>query len=440
MTNQAVLQLHHRETFERNVTRALVAGAGAGALAFLTARVHLPVPLTFLALAATALACVRGDKLDKLLLSGLSVVLPALPWLFGLSNAWTIFFAGAAAGAVMVKARLTEKGEEGSIGADRPGVVHYLMTAAATAGLALAGTEVAMVLESRLGQLSAPPLLSYGVAGAVVALFAGIGSLASHIALKADPIEARFEEVLPTLSAEFHAQGQKALVAYRECGASLAALPREPAREELARTVQRLTRDAVELAAEWSGVEAHLADDAQTRLANEVADLTKSAREVTDVVAKRQLEAAAASLVEELARLKEMKLKRERVLAKLKSQVALLERARVSLIGMRSSQASVRAAELSAVARKLNALSLAQADEARLAHEVATSVELAATEVAARDAALRKELSPSPSAPVAAAPEPTAVPALSAPAPVSETPASQSSGVPAPATEKPSGI
>ena len=31
-SSAAVLQLHHRDAFERNVTRALVAGAGAGAL------------------------------------------------------------------------------------------------------------------------------------------------------------------------------------------------------------------------------------------------------------------------------------------------------------------------------------------------------------------------------------------------------------------------
>ena len=38
MSNTAVLQLHQREAFERNVTRALVAGAGAGVIAFLFGR------------------------------------------------------------------------------------------------------------------------------------------------------------------------------------------------------------------------------------------------------------------------------------------------------------------------------------------------------------------------------------------------------------------
>ena len=427
MSDTAVLQLHHREDFERNVTRALVAGAGAGAVAFLTTRLHVPVPLSFLALAATSLACVRGDKMDRLMLAGLSLVLPALPWLFGLAQGWTIAFAGAAAGALMVKSRLAEKGEEGSVGADRPGALHYGLTALATAGLALAGTEVARVLELRLGQLAAPFLLTSVVAGATVALFAGIGSIAAHVALKSDPVEARFDELLPILSSQFQEQAQKAMSTYRQCGQSLAALPREPAREDLARTVQKLTRDALELAGEWAGVESQLHEETHRDLAAQVADLQKSARESKDHVARRQLELAAQSLVEELGRLEEMKLKRERVVARLKSQVALLERAKVALIGMRSSQASVRAAEMTAVSRKLSALAVAQADEAKLAHEVATNVEMAAQEAQVLENKAREQVAVARAA---------GLPSASEPAPVSTPEPSSTQAAPIANAEK----
>jgi hypothetical protein len=121
-------------------------------------------------------------------------------------------------------------------------------------------------------------------------------------------------------------------------------------------------------------------ENAQTELQKQIDELLTSARGARDAVARQQLEAAAASLKEELGRLGELRLKRERVLAKLKSQVALLERARVALIGMRSTHATVRAAEMAAVSRKLNALALSQADEAKLAHEVATTAELGALE------------------------------------------------------------
>jgi hypothetical protein len=286
----------------------------------------------------------------------------------------------------MVKSRLAERGEEGSVGTDRPGALHYVGTAAATGGLAVAGMEVAKILSSRLTDLQTPALINFAVSGVVVALFAGIGSLASHIALKSDPVEAKIEELLPTLSGEFEQQVVRALNLYRQAGAQLAALPRDPAREELARTLQKLTRDAAELAGEWAGVEAQVQENAHAELQKEIEELTKSARAARDSVARQQLENAAASLKEELGRLGEMRLKRERVLARLKSQVALLERARVALIGMRSTHATVRAAEMAAVSRKLNALALAQGDEAKLGHEVATAADLNSLETQKADA------------------------------------------------------
>lgn len=392
MSTTAVIQLHERETFERNVSRAVVAGVGAGLLAWLTGRALVPVPLPFLALVGATLAFVRGTKVDRLVLSALAFVLPALPWLFNLSPAWSIALAGAAAGGVMAKARIAERGTEGSVGAERPGVAHAVGAAAATGVLALAGTEVWHVLSARMTQFDTPVLINFGISGAVLALFASIGSLATHLALKSDPVEARAEELLSSVSGEFAIQVRKALVSYRGSGVLLASLPREPAREELAQTLQRLMGDATALMAEWAGVEASVQESAHVDLQREIAELTQSAKVSRDAVARHQLEDAALSLGEELERLGEVRLKRERVMAKVRAQVALLERARVALIGMRSSHATVRAAEMSAVARKLNALALGQADEARLAHEVATGAELAAREVASLDAQTRSRL------------------------------------------------
>lgn len=376
-SSSAVLQMHQREAFERNLTRALAAGAGAGALAFLVQRLGVQVPLVYLALVGTSLSCVRGDKTDRLLLGSLSVVLPALPWLLGLSAGWTVALAASAAGALMVKARVCERGEEGSVGSDRPGLMHFLLGALGCAGLTVAGFEVAGVLGARLADFSTPPFLSSLLSGMVVALFAGIGSIAAHLALQPDPVEARCEELIPQLQAEFQTLAQRALALYRQCGQSLALLPRSPAREELARTLSKLTRDAAELAAEWAGVEAQLEENTQSELAKEIAELSRSAQSSRDAIARRQLELAASSLSEELERLEELKLRRERILAKLKAEVALLERARVALIGMRSGQAQLKAAELSALARKFRALSTLQSDEAKLADAVATHAELA---------------------------------------------------------------
>ncbi|MFZ5470455.1 MAG: hypothetical protein ACOZIN_13550 [Myxococcota bacterium] len=378
--SHAVLQLHHREAFERNVTRALLVGAGAGAIALGTQRLGVGLPLSYLALAGTSLACVRGDRMDRILLTGLSAILPAAPWAFGFSHAWTVALSAACAGVLMVKATVCERGEEGSVGLTRPGWLNYALGAVGTAGLSVAGFEVAKVLAARLQDFSTPALLVSMLSGVVIALFAAIGSIAAHLALRPDPVEARCEELIPQLSGDFQTLATRALTLYRQCGLSLALLPREPAREELARTLAKMTKDAVGLASEWTGVEAQMEETAQKELAKEVVELSKSAGASKDSVVRRQLEIAASSLREEIERLAELKLRRERIVAKLRAEVALLERARVALISLRSGHVQVKSAELSALSRKLKALADGQGEEAKLADAVATGAELAQEE------------------------------------------------------------
>lgn len=408
MTSTAVLQLHQREAFERNVTRALAFGAGAGVLHLALSRIGLSlIPLAYVATVAACLSMVRGDRLDRLLLVGLSVALPAVAFLLDVASPWKLGLAGALAGAVMVRAHQCERGGENQVGGARPGIPNHLLGAGLTAALALAGTQVAHVFVTRLNEIAAPSLLTSAIAGVVVTLFVALGSVAAHLALMPDPVEARCEELLPKLQGDFQTLGTRALTLYRQCGESLAQLPREPAREELARTLGKMTKDAVELAADWAGVESQLEDHAAKDLLTEAEDLQKSAQAATDVVARRQLEVAAASLREEVQRLTELGRRRERILAKLKAQVALLERARVSLISLRSGHTQLKAAELTALARRFGAMAASQSDEAKLADTVAANAELAAVEAqAAIDAAKKTLPAVDPIAPVTAAEEP----------------------------------
>ncbi|MFP2900355.1 hypothetical protein ACLEQD_28925, partial [Corallococcus sp. 4LFB] len=118
-----MLQFHHREAFEHTVTRALAAGAGAGLVQWLGLRMGLPVPLTWLVPAAVVLACARGDRWDRGLLSGLGLLLVGLPYGLGLSPAWTVATSGAAAGSLLVRSRLNDLGEEGQVAEARPTLV-----------------------------------------------------------------------------------------------------------------------------------------------------------------------------------------------------------------------------------------------------------------------------------------------------------------------------
>jgi hypothetical protein len=399
MSTTAVLQIQQRESFERNVTRALVAGGIAGVAHLALVRVggvlggvfgaapghafpapdaEQLVPLGLLAVIATAAACIRGgDRLDRVLLWGMALVLPVLPWFLGMAAPWALATSGAIGGAVMVRAHLCDRGEERQVATGRTGWLNYLLGAGLCGGLAVVGTDIARVLALRLADIAAPTLVTAIFSAVTIALFVGLGSVAAHVAMKPDPVEARCELLLPSLNGELHTLAARALDQYRQCGKALAALPRDAAREELARTLSRMTGDAVELASEWSALEEQLDVDGVQHLEQELADLRRSAQASRDPVARRQLEIAVASLEEEMERLEELKLRRERIVAKMKAEVALLDRARVALIGMRSGQVQIKAAALSALARKFSALSASQSDEARIADQVATSAELA---------------------------------------------------------------
>src|SRR2546430_14708867 len=139
-TSAAVLQMHDRPMFERNVTRALAVGAGAGVVAYAATQFGVGDALPYLAIAGTSLACVRGDKMDRLLLGALSIILPATPdGLHDLSSMWKVGLGAAAAGALMVKSRVCEKGDEGTVGSARPGLLNYGLAAPACGGLAVGG-------------------------------------------------------------------------------------------------------------------------------------------------------------------------------------------------------------------------------------------------------------------------------------------------------------
>jgi hypothetical protein len=87
-----------------------------------------------------------------------------------------------------------------------------------------------------------------------------------------------------------------------------------------------------------------------------VRELRNRASTTQDAVARRQLELAASSLGEELNHLDALSRRRERLLAQLHAQVALLERARVSFVGVQGSEMGAKGAQAAQLARKLKSL------------------------------------------------------------------------------------
>jgi hypothetical protein len=363
-SSTAVLQVHHREAFEHTVTRVLAAGALAGAAHLLLARVGLLLPLSYLAVAAGLCAAARGDRLDRALVAGLGLLLPALPFALELAPGWAEAFAAAAGGALLVRAHVNGLAAQGELGGQRPSLGQYLLGAALAAGLVLAALAVAEPLARRLQQLDAPALLPAALSGATVGLFLGLSALAAHLGLTPDPVEARCESLLGGLHGELHTLASRALGLYRHCRQLLSRLAREPAQEELARSLGALTRECVELAAAWTGVEAQQEVAARDELAAEAAELRRRAEESRDALARSQLLLGAEALQDEHQRLSDWQLQRERLIARLRAQVALLSRTRGALLSVRSGQVQLRAAELEALRLRLRGLTTTQQLEA----------------------------------------------------------------------------
>jgi peptidoglycan hydrolase CwlO-like protein len=114
--------------------------------------------------------------------------------------------------------------------------------------------------------------------------------------------------------------------------------------------------EAFNLAESHAGLAAQLMSVAQGDVDAQVKDLRARAEASQDAVARRQLELAASSLGEELNRLDTLSRKRERLLAQLHAQVALLERARVSLVGAAGTEASAKSAQAAQLAKRLASL------------------------------------------------------------------------------------
>lgn len=385
MIESAVIQVHRREAFEANVCRALLAGVVAGLVELLVERVFAGAGrwpagttglllLAHLSIVAATVACIRGDRLDQILLWFLGATLPSLPWILGMSSHWALGTGAATAGALMVRAHLCDRGEGRQLADRRPGTANYFLSAALCAFFALAGVEIAHVLGMRLAQFDAPRVLVVLLSGMIIAFFAALSSIGAHLALRPDPVEARCEQVLALASGELRAMLARALDLYRQCGRSLALLPLQAAREDLAKTLAAATRDTAELAHDWAGVEAQLDEGAERELASEASDLGARALSSSDPIVRRQLSSASQSLREETARMGELKLRRERGMARIRSQLALLQRARIALIALRTGQAQIKAAELEGLSRRLIALSALQSDEGLTADEVANSV------------------------------------------------------------------
>jgi hypothetical protein len=340
------VQFLHREEFESRTLRALGGAAAMGVLAALALRLRITLDPGYFAVVAAALAGAKPALGYGVALRAALAVLPAFPFFFSAVDPVPQALAGAIAAGLVAW-----------LGHGREGVgppVSVAASAAAAAVLTPLGLYVQQVLDARF--LAGTGLVSSLVGFLTVALFWSIGTLPANATLHTDTVEARGGTLEGALKGEAKELVTRALGLYRQCKALALGMPASAGRQQLLSVLEKMAGESFSLAEAHGALEAQLESVVANDVDAQVKELRARAAATGDAVARRQLELAASSLGEELNHLDVLARRRERLLAQLHAQVALLERARVSFIGARGSEMSVKSVQAAQLAQKLKSL------------------------------------------------------------------------------------
>ncbi|MFP2911940.1 hypothetical protein ACLESD_44350, partial [Pyxidicoccus sp. 3LFB2] len=321
------VQFLHREEFESRTLRALGGAACVGVLGAVAQRLHFPLEPGYFAVVAAALAGAKVAPRHAIGLRLALVALPAVPFFFDAPEPLPQSLAGGIAAALVAWL--------GS-GRDEPGRPFSVAASAAAAGVLVPlALFVQQVLEARfVGTRGLLPVL---VGFLTLALFWSIGTLPANLVMELDAVEARGRLLADSLKGEARDLAARALGLYRQCKTVVLGMPASPGRLELLGVLEKLASESFSLAEAHAGLEAQLGSVVANDVDAQVRELRSRAAATQDTVARRQLELAASSLGEELNHLDALSRRRERLLAQLHAQVALLERARVSFVGVQGS-------------------------------------------------------------------------------------------------------
>lgn len=340
------LQFLHREEFESRTLRALAGAAGVGILAALALRLRITPDPGYFAVVAAALAGAKPALGTGVALRAALVALPIVPFLFSAPQPVPQALAGA------IAAALVAWRGHGREGAGQPGPV--AASAAAAAVLTPLGLYVQQVLDARF--LAGTGLVSTLVGFTTVALFWSIGTLPANAVVHTDTVEGRGATLVGALLGETKELVSRALGLYRQCKALAMKMPASPGRHQLLGVLEKLAAESFSLAEAHGALEAQLGSVVANDVDAQVKELRARAAATADSVARRQLELAASSLGEELNHLDVLARRRERLLAQLHAQVALLERARVSFVGVQGSEMGAKGAQAAQLAARLKSL------------------------------------------------------------------------------------
>jgi hypothetical protein len=261
---------------------------------------------------------------------------------------------GAGAGLVYVFGRKRELVIEGAPGKPRPGRAAIAASILATAAFAVAGAETAAAFSSHsLFEEAVPPFIAAGLYAATFGLFLGLGSVGAHIVPDPDPVEAFFGSIEGSLTGDLRDLAGRAMAHYRKCGEALGQNGLGPVRLEMGRALAGVTLRLLQLATKWQTIDREMGERAGMDVTKRIEELRALRESTKDEMARRQLQGAERTLHEELAQIERIHRGRERVVARLHADMAVLERTRFALLGLRSSDATQRTSELASLSDNL---------------------------------------------------------------------------------------
>ncbi|MEO1232220.1 MAG: hypothetical protein AAFZ18_25310 [Myxococcota bacterium] len=223
---------------------------------------------------------------------------------------------------------------------------------------AFAGLQVgAVVLETGLFLPLVPAPLAAAGAGAVVGLFVGLSSAPRHLLPARDPIEEAFDDALALRDGELHELLTRALGQYVGLRAAL------PSTRESGPTAARVSTEVrgqllrvLRIAEDCRRLDDQLAREDRQALDGRIEELRAREASTLDETARRTYAEARGTLEEQGRALERIERGRERVLAKLHANLALLEKLRLALVQLESAHAERRDAESAVVVETLDEL------------------------------------------------------------------------------------
>jgi hypothetical protein len=350
----ATLDFSDHAQFHVTVGRAVVGGTAGGALAYaagtLAAMIGADIPPDALfAIASTAgvMAGVmaRGKKWWRAAVGGVLGAAGAGVFLF--TKGQYPPFAAALLGAAAVP--ILARGESWK----------RMMLVGASAGVfGSAGLFVADWMQG-VGLLAGvvPLPIATAVAGSTVGLFFGLSTAPRHISRPSDPVEEKFIEALQIKDGELHEILSRAMTIHQSVKTDLAAKKDEKTVQALGERVGELAMRVLTIVHQCRRIEGDLSGAPAFELEERIAQLRRKADAATDQAARDTYLSAVESLDSQRRAFDSITRGRERVIARLHANVALLEKVRFSLLHMRSADAERIGGEASPLADALEELS-----------------------------------------------------------------------------------